>query len=154
MGNVNAAVTYDNIDHIHSDEIGTFLVERHKVTEGLFGEIHSIRRNLKKLISDKEAVISSLMSDERVYVTQTINELTSSFEELDSLIEKLQSITNSYDNELSKYLSLVNDTGNIEQHESDELISHEKEVITCPHCSISFTATSNSVICPSCNRHL
>lgn len=147
--------SYDNLQAIHSDTFSSLLKKRQDTTNTLLDEIISIKNNIKKLIKNKDSVMNSIAEDEKSYLTDTINDLTNSFEELDSLITNLQSITNDYDFELNKYISMINDPkGNLNNNETKELLSQEDNIITCPNCSISFTYDKITEKCPSCGSIL
>ncbi|WBW98196.1 hypothetical protein [Oceanirhabdus sp. W0125-5] len=151
----NHDLSYDNLQTIHCDTFSTLLKKRQDTTNHLLDEITSIKNNIKKLIKNKDIVIKSISEDERVYLTKTINDLTISFEELDKLISSLQSITNNYDVQLNKYISMINDpNGNLDHNETKELLSQEDNITVCPNCSISFTYDSKTEKCPFCGSIL
>ncbi|MCM1989795.1 hypothetical protein [Oceanirhabdus seepicola] len=148
-------LSYDSLQAIHSSTFSSLSKRRQDTTNNLLDEITSIKNNIKKLIKNKDIVMNSISEDEKSYLTNTIEDLTNSFQELDTLVTSLQSITNDYDFELNKYISMINDpNGNLDNTATKELLSQEDNVFKCPNCSISFTYDSNTKKCPSCNTTL
>ncbi len=148
-------LSYDSLQAIHSGTFSSLLKKRQETINNLLNEITFIKNNIKKLIKNKDIVMNSISQDEKSYLTKTIKDLTSSFEELDTFITSLQSITNDYDLELNKYLTMINDpNNNLDNNETKEFLSQEDNVFVCPNCSISFTYDITTEKCPSCGSIL
>jgi len=145
-------LSYDSLQAIHSGTFSSLLKKRQDTTNNLLDEITLIKSNIKKLIKNKDIVMNSISQDEKSYLTNTIKDLTNSFEEIDTLITNLQSITNDYDFQLNKYISMINDPkSSLNNIETKELLSQEDNIFKCPNCSISFTCDTTTKKCPSCS---
>ena len=144
-------LTYDDLQNIHSSTFSKLSKRQQDTTNDLLDEILLIKNNINKLIKRKEVILSSISEEEKIFLLDTIKDLTKSFEELDTLMTNLQSLTYDHSLELDKLISILNDpNNNLNQSETRDLLSQEDIIYLCPNCSISFTCDSQEKKCPSC----